>query len=116
MVQVLGQETLNLVSMYCFKQILISCFPWYTVAGMVATSNSIISTDVRNAFSLLSTSSCPSNWHEESSSFDQFANGNNNISLAQPGISLELQNTTSNHLHDFHSFRSPHELDRYYSN
>ncbi|GJY50315.1 putative reverse transcriptase domain-containing protein [Tanacetum coccineum] len=39
--------------------------------GMDATSNSIISTDVRNAFSLLSTSSWPSNWHEESSSFDQ---------------------------------------------
>ncbi|GJR22658.1 squamosa promoter-binding-like protein 12 [Tanacetum coccineum] len=54
--------------------------------GMDATSNSIISTDVRNAFSLLSTSSWPSNWHEEPSSFDQFANGNNNISLAQPGI------------------------------
>ncbi|GJR20944.1 hypothetical protein Tco_0969471 [Tanacetum coccineum] len=59
------------------------CFPWYTVTCMDATSNSIISTDVRNAFSLLSTSSWPSNWHEESSSFDQFANRNNNISLEQ---------------------------------
>ncbi|KAI3772167.1 hypothetical protein L6452_03348 [Arctium lappa] len=87
--------------------------------GMDSTSNSILSGDVRHAFSLLSTSSWSSNWPEEPpSSFDQFAHGNS-ISLGQPGMPLNLQNSTttsSTHLQDFHSFRSPHEFERFYSN
>ncbi|XP_071699104.1 squamosa promoter-binding-like protein 12 [Rutidosis leptorrhynchoides] len=83
-------------------------------AGMDTSSNSI---DVRHAFSLLSTSTWSSSWPEEPSSFDQFANGNN-ISLAQPGMPLELQNSTTNtQLQDYHSFRSPHDqYERFYSN
>ncbi|KAI7747067.1 hypothetical protein M8C21_002503 [Ambrosia artemisiifolia] len=76
----------------------------------------ILSGDVRNAFSLLSTSSWSSSWPEEPSSFDQFAHGNS-ISLSQPRVPLELQNTTSNsHLQDFHSFRPPHAFEGFYSN
>ncbi|KAF5804879.1 putative transcription factor SBP family [Helianthus annuus] len=84
--------------------------------GMDPTSNSILSGDVRNAFSLLSTSSWSSSWPEEPSSFNQFAHGNS-IGLSQPRAPVELQNTTSNtQLQDFSSFRSPHEFDRFYSN
>ncbi|KAI3811495.1 hypothetical protein L1987_21219 [Smallanthus sonchifolius] len=84
--------------------------------GMDPTSNSILSGDVRNAFSLLSTSSWSLSWPEEPSSFDQFSHGNN-ISLSQPRTPLELQNTTNNNqLQDFLSFRSPHEFERFYSN
>nr|XP_043622512.1 squamosa promoter-binding-like protein 12 [Erigeron canadensis] len=86
--------------------------------GMDATSNSILAGDVRHAFSLLSTSSWPSSWPEEPSpTFDQFPHGNSTISLAQPGMPLELQNASNNtQLQDFHSFRSPHEFERFYSN
>ncbi|XP_024968393.1 squamosa promoter-binding-like protein 12 [Cynara cardunculus var. scolymus] len=86
--------------------------------GMDSTSNPLLSGDVRHAFSLLSTSSWSSNWPDQASSFDQFAHGNSTISLGQPGMPLNLQNTTSSstHLQDFHSFRSPHEFERFYSN
>ncbi|XP_042753409.1 squamosa promoter-binding-like protein 3 [Lactuca sativa] len=84
--------------------------------GIDATPNSMLSGDVRHAFSLLSTSSWPSNWPEEASSFDQFGQSNS-ISLSQPGMPLELQNTTNTtQLQTFHSFRSPRELERFYSN
>ncbi|KAJ9548413.1 hypothetical protein OSB04_020956 [Centaurea solstitialis] len=88
--------------------------------GMDSTSNSMLSGDVRHAFSLLSTSSWSSNWPEEPpSSFDQFTHGNS-ISLGQPGMPPlnQLPNTTSStHLQDFHSFRSPHDqFERFYSN
>ncbi|CAI9298076.1 unnamed protein product [Lactuca saligna] len=84
--------------------------------GIDATPNSMLSGDVRHAFSLLSTSSWPSNWPEEASSFDQFEQSNS-ISLSQPGMPLELQNTTNaTQLQNFHSFRSPREFERFYSN
>ncbi|KAK9055294.1 hypothetical protein SSX86_026376 [Deinandra increscens subsp. villosa] len=81
--------------------------------GIDPTSNSILSGDVRNAFSLLSTSSWSSSWPEEPSSFNQFAHGNGITSLSQPRMPPELQNATSNsQLQDFRSFRSPHEFDQ----
>ncbi|KAL4571183.1 hypothetical protein LXL04_017936 [Taraxacum kok-saghyz] len=85
--------------------------------GMDATPNSILSGDVRHAFSLLSTTSWPSNWPEEQpSSFDQFGQINS-ISLSQPGMPPDLQNTTNpTHLQNFHSYKSPRELERFYSN
>lgn len=83
---------------------------------MDASSNSILSGDVRHAFSLLSASSWSSNWPEEPSSFDHFEHGSS-ISLAQPGMPLEVQNTTTNpQIQDFHSFRPPHEFERFYPN
>lgn len=83
--------------------------------GMDATPYSILSGDVRHAFSLLSTNSWPSNW-DESSSFDRFAQANS-ISLSQPGMPLEPQNTTNaGQLQNFHSFKSPHDFERFYSN
>ncbi|CAH1432552.1 unnamed protein product [Lactuca virosa] len=84
--------------------------------GIDTTPNSMLSGDARHAFSLLSTSSWPSNWPEEASSFDQFGQSNS-ISLSQPGMPLELQNTTNTtQLQTFHSFRSPREFERFYSN
>lgn len=84
-------------------------------AGM---DNSILSGDVRHAFSLLSTTTSSwssSNWPAaaDQESFDhQF--GSHGISLAQPGMPLD--NTTT-HLQDFHhSIRSSHEFERFYSN
>ncbi|KAJ0738096.1 hypothetical protein HanOQP8_Chr06g0222921 [Helianthus annuus] len=95
-----------------------SCvLPGKLVTGMEPTSNSILPGDVNNAFSLLSTSSWSSSWpDQEPLSFDQFSY-RNSISLAQPGMPLDLQDTTSNtQLQDFQSFRSPHEFERFYSN
>ncbi|KAL8236812.1 hypothetical protein R6Q59_017893 [Mikania micrantha] len=84
--------------------------------GIDPTSNSILSGDVRNAFSLLSTSSWSSGWPEDPSSFDQFTHGNN--AIIQPRMPSDLQNTTNTNtqVQDFRSFRSPHEFERFYSN